>query len=118
MENIFQNLVYKFGDKIDVGDLVNEVKSLSHTKNDVLKENICRLEEINSHLTNDSFHLQVSIDELCEEATPSQEDNNNLFHEYQALKEDYDSLLLKLTEEDETIQGLLVCRHNLELEVY
>lgn len=41
-----------------------------------------------------------------------------MFDEYQALKEDYDSLLWKLIEKDETIQGLLVCKQNLEDKVY
>ena len=41
-----------------------------------------------------------------------------LFDEYQALKEDHDSLLLHLTKKDEIIQGLLGFRHKLEAEVY
>jgi hypothetical protein len=41
-----------------------------------------------------------------------------LFDEYQALKEDHDSLLLHLTKKDEIIQGLLGFRHKLEEDVY
>lgn len=40
-----------------------------------------------------------------------------MFDEYQALKEDYDSLFLQLIEKDETIQGLQDCKQNFELEV-
>jgi len=38
--------------------------------------------------------LQASVNELREEAAPLQANNNHLFDEYQALKEDYDALLL------------------------
>jgi hypothetical protein len=40
-----------------------------------------------------------------------------MFDEYQALKEDYDAILLQLTEKDETIQGLQDCKQNLEDQV-
>jgi chromosome segregation ATPase len=61
--------------------------------------------------------LQASIDELREEVSPLQEDNNRLFDEYQALKEDYDAILLQLTEKDETLQSLQDCKQNLEEQV-
>jgi chromosome segregation ATPase len=97
METIFQDLVDEFGTKSDlVNDLEKEVKNLSHTENVVLKTNICRLEESNTHLANKVSHLQAFVDELREEVAPLQEDNNHLFDEYQALKEDYDAILLQL----------------------
>ena len=119
MESGFHNRLDEFGDKTySIDDFADEVKAISHTENVALKEEICRLEETNTQLTIEVAHLQASVDEFCEGATPLQQDNNGLFDEYQALKEDYDSLLLKLNEKDETIQGLLLCRHNLEEEVY
>lgn len=41
-----------------------------------------------------------------------------MFNEYRALKEDYDAILLQLTEKDETIQGLQDCKQNLENQVH
>lgn len=109
MEIIFQNILDEFGDKKNIfDDMVDEVKTLSHTELDALKQKISRLEAENSQLTVEAIHLQASIVELREEVVPLQEDNNRLFDAYQALKEDYESLLLQLTEKDKTIQDLLV----------
>jgi predicted nuclease with TOPRIM domain len=62
--------------------------------------------EKNTQPTREVSHLQAFVDELREEVAPLQEDNNQLFDEYQALKEDYDVILLQLTKKDETIQGM------------
>jgi hypothetical protein len=115
METIFQDLVDEFGTKSDlVNDLEKAVKIVSHTENVVLKTNICSLEESNTHLANKVAHLQAFVDELREEVAPLQEDNNHLFDEYQASKEDYDAILLQRVEKDETIQGLQDYKQNLE----
>jgi hypothetical protein len=95
METIFQDTVDCFGNKTYlVDDLKKDMKIFSHTKNIVLKKNICRLEESNTQLENKVSHLQASIYELHEEASPLQEDNNQLLEEYHALREDYDTILL------------------------
>ena len=70
-----------------------------------------------AQLTDEVTHLQASADELHEEVSPLENDTNKLFDEYQVLKEDHDSLLLQLTEKDDTIQGLLVYRKNFEADV-
>lgn len=119
METFFQNLADEFEDKADlVDDLNKEVKDLPNIKNDDLKENIFKLEKSNSQLTNEATQLQAIVSELCEEASSLQENNNRVFDEYQDLKIDHGSFLLHLTKNDEAIQGLLVCRQNLEEEVY
>lgn len=119
MERFFQNLANIFYDKLDlVDDLAYQVNALSQTDNDVLMETICRLEETNAQMTNEDAHLQASIAKLHVEYAPLQEYNNRLFYEYHIQKENYDSLQLQFTKKDETIQGLLVCKQNLEAYVY
>jgi peptidoglycan hydrolase CwlO-like protein len=63
-------------------------------ENNFLNTNICRMEESNTEVPNEVSHLHASIDELREEATPLQEDNNQIFYEYKALKEYYNALLM------------------------
>lgn len=110
METFLGDLEDKFLAKVNLlNNLEDEIKALSTTEHDTLKEHVCRLEETNGQLTNEAAHLQDSVDELRATTASLQAKDDRMFDEYQALKEAHDSLLLQLTEKDETIQGLLVC---------
>jgi predicted nuclease with TOPRIM domain len=71
--------------------LEEEVKSLPHTG---LSTKVNQLTKTNAQLTREVSHLQASVDEVHEEVGLLQVDKNQLFDKYQALKKDYDSILL------------------------
>ena len=115
MEAFFRDLVDRVVEKVDLlNNLEDEVKSLSTTEDDALKGRICRVEDTNSQLTNEVVNLQDFVDELHAAVVYLQENDDRSFDEYQALKEAHDFLLLQLTEKDETIQGLLVCKQDIK----
>ena len=70
--------------------------------------------EENTQLIHEVSHLKASIDELHDEVVPLQKDNNWLFDEYQALKEEYDVVLLQLSKKEETIHIFQTIEHNVE----
>jgi FtsZ-binding cell division protein ZapB len=72
--SVFQTLADEFEEKSElIEELEEEVKSLPHT---TLSIDVNQLMERNCQLTCEVSHLQASIDELCEEVVPLQEDNN------------------------------------------
>jgi predicted nuclease with TOPRIM domain len=111
-------MVDEFGNKSYLfDDMEKELKILSHIEKVILKKNLCRLEESNTQLGNEVSNLQASINEIRVEVSLLQEDKNHMFDEYKALKEEYYSVLLQLSEKDKTIQGLQECKQNLEYQV-
>jgi hypothetical protein len=115
MEIFFQTLVDEFQDNSDLlEDLEEEVKSLPHTS---LGMEVNPVDE-NKCLVTQRFPTYKPLSmSFMKKLAPLQEDNNRLFDKYQALKEDYDAILLQLTMKDETIQDLQDCKQNLEEEV-
>lgn len=73
---------------------MEEVESLSDSKNDILKKKIYKLEEKNIQWVTEVDYLKASMEMLHEQATPLQEDNKILFDQYHTLKEDNNTLLL------------------------
>lgn len=65
-------------------------------------------------MDNGVFFMQSYIDELCEEVSPLRASIFHFFDEYQDLKKDYDVLLLKMVDKDETIMDLQDCKQGLE----
>jgi regulator of replication initiation timing len=74
VERFFQSLIDELKEKYNLlGDLEEDVKDLPNT---TLSAYVIHLMETNTHLNCEVSHLQDSLDELCEEVAPLQEDNN------------------------------------------